>query len=155
MLEYPGYGKRPGSPSQDAFNAAALSAYHSLLNRYGGEKLIVAGASLGSGVASYLATAQQPPRHIVLIVPFHVLTDVAQERFPWLPVGLLMVDRWNNGKALENFRGKLDVFGGRHDHVIPVHHARRLVASRSGARYHEYDGGHDWFNGFVDLRVIE
>jgi pimeloyl-ACP methyl ester carboxylesterase len=156
ILEYPGYGGRLGRPSQSAFNDAARTAYEWLAKQYGVEKLLVVGESLGSGVASYLATIPAPPNHTVLLVPFDVITEVAQEKFPFIPAKLLMRDRWNNVEALKNYRGKLDIFGAKYDRVIPVHHARNLTASHPESTYHEFVGDHGWANGnLVDLSNIE
>lgn len=146
ILEYPGYGERAGRPSRTAFDAAALKAYTWLVHTYGVERIVVLGESLGSGPASQLARADVPPRHIVLVVPFDVLEDVAKEKFTFLPVGLIMLDRWNNVAALKDYRGQLDIFGATHDQVIPVQHARKLAAALPGAVYHEFNGDHGWTN---------
>jgi hypothetical protein len=91
-----------------------------------------------------LAGAPMPPKHIVLVVPFDVLTNVAKEHYPFLPVNLIMLDRWDNVAALKGYAGRLDIFGGTHDSVIPVTHARALAAACPGSVYHEFGGGHDW-----------
>lgn len=152
ILEYPGYGERLGKPSRASLDAATLKAYQWLVQKYGVERIVVLGESLGSGPVSQLAKAAIPPRQIVLIVPFDVLKNVAQEAYPFLPVGLLMLDRWDNGDALKEYTGRLDIFGAKQDEVIPVHHARKLAASHPGANYHEFEGGHGWASrGLVDL----
>ena len=152
ILEYPGYGDRPGKPSQQSFNHAALIAYRAPVSAYGASKICVLGESLGSGPASFLATTENPPARIVLVVPFDVLEDVAQEKFPYLPVGLIMLDRWNNIDALKSYQGRVDIYGAKFDQVIPVAHARNLARSVPGAHYHEFDGDHGWANGNqVDL----
>ncbi len=156
ILEYPGYGEKPGQPSMAAFNRAALAAYEWLVRRHGAGRLLVLGESLGSGPACSLANAPNPPEHIVLVVPFDVLADVAQEKVSWLPARLLLIDRWDNIDALRGFRGRVDVFGAAHDQVIPVRHARNLAARHPGARYHEFEGDHGWARGnAVDLSRIE
>ena len=102
------------------------------------------GESLGSGPAAQLARAPVQPRQIVLVVPFDRLVDVAQEKFRYVPVGLLMLDRWDNLAALKDYTGRLDIYGGTNDPVIPVQHARTLAAALPTAHYHEFPGGHDW-----------
>lgn len=147
VMEYPGYGPRRGSPSQAAFDAAAMKAYTWVVEKYGRDRVIVLGESLGSGPACALARAPAPPKRIVLVVPFDTLASVAQEKFSWLPVGLLLRDRWDNIAALKGYAGRLDIYGGLDDQIIPVHHARTLAASVPGARYHEFPAGHnDWAN---------
>ncbi len=155
ILEYPGYGDRPGKPSRRSFDDAATKAWLWLVQRYGVERLIVAGESLGSGPACQLAKSATPPAHLVLLVPFDELTRVAKDKFPYLPVGLIMLDRWNNIESLQGYTGRLDIFGARYDQVIPVEHARALAASHPGARYHEFEGDHGWANSdAVDLSKL-
>lgn len=156
ILEYPGYGERPGSPSREAFDAAALAAWRALQRSWPADKLIVLGESLGSGPASYLATQANPPRRYVLVVPFDVIADVAKEKYPFLPVGLLLRDKWDNLAALAHFDGRIDVFGATYDQVIPIAHARNLAAHVPGATFHEFPGDHGWSAGdLVDLSQIE
>jgi pimeloyl-ACP methyl ester carboxylesterase len=152
VLEYPGYGDRPGELSRKTFDAAAEAAFRSLCAQHGADKVCVLGESLGSGPASHLGSLSPAPRRIVLVVPFAVLTDVAQEQYPLLPVRLLMLDRWDNIKSLAGYKGRLDIHGAIHDRVIPVEHARRLAAALPGSHYHEFDGDHGWARGdHVDL----
>jgi len=147
VLEYPGYGDRLGKPSKTSINQAAVQAYDALAAQFGSSRVCVLGESLGSGPASYLGTVSNPPARIVLMVPFDVLHKVAQRKYPFLPVRLLMLDQWNNIEALKQYHGRVDIWGARHDDVIPVAHARNLAASVPGSRYHEFAGNHGWSDG--------
>ena len=147
VLEYPGYGDRPGKPSKTSINQAALQAYEALAAQFGRSRMCVLGESLGSGPAAYLGTVRNPPSRIVLMVPFDVLRKVAQEQYPFLPVRLLMLDQWNNNATLKQYKGRVDIWGARQDDVIPVAHARNLAASVPGSIYHAFAGNHDWADG--------
>jgi len=148
ILEYPGYGTRPGSPSMAAFNAAAEQAYELLRARFPHTPVCVVGESIGSGPAAVLAASQPPPDKVVLIVPFDMLGRVAARHFPFLPISLLLRDNWNNIESLQGYKGPVEIFGARDDTIIPIAHARALAAGRPGARFHELDGGHnDWAEG--------
>lgn len=145
ILEYPGYGMRPGAPGKAAFDAAAARAYTWLRTQYPGIPVCVVGESIGSGPAAGLAGQSRPPDKIVLVVPFDTLAGVAQEKFPWLPVGLLLRDRWDNRAALRSYAGRLEIYGAVDDRVIPVSHAEGLARSLPQARLHLIPGGHnDW-----------
>ncbi|PTY08706.1 alpha/beta hydrolase [Opitutaceae bacterium EW11] len=145
VLEYPGYGDREGSPSMKSINAAALEAYAALRRGFPGVPVGVIGESLGSGPASYLCSLTDPPDRAVLIVPFDNLLSVAKEHLRWLPVGLLMRDRWDNAAALSHYAGRIEIFGAASDEVIPVRHARQLAAALPRATYREMPCGHnDW-----------
>ena len=152
VLEYPGYGDRPGKPSLTTFNAAAAEAWQVLRARYPGVPMGVIGESIGCGPASVLAGVAQPPDKIVLWTPYDRLVDVAKEKFRWLPVGLLLRDKWDNGTALKTFRGAVEIYAAKQDEVIPNHHARTLHEKLPGSVFTELDGGHNswrWDGGLL------
>lgn len=145
ILEYPGYGSRPGSPGKAAFDAAAAQAYAWLRRTYPAVPVCVVGESIGSGPAALLAQQARPPDKLVLVVPFDTLASVAQEHYPWLPVELLLRDRWDNIVALRGYHGQVEIFGAADDQIIPLEHARNLAKSVPQAVLHIVPGGHnDW-----------
>lgn len=152
VLEYPGYGSRTGSPSEAAFNEAAVAAYQSLKASYPEAEINVLGESLGSGPSCHLATLAEPPNRIVLLVPFDRIIDVAKSKFPFLPIGLMMFDRWDNIEALKAYKGRIDIYGATQDEIIPITHAKKLAAALPGSVFHEIDCGHD---GWADRRWVD
>jgi pimeloyl-ACP methyl ester carboxylesterase len=145
ILEYPGFGPREGSPGMDAINDAAETAYTALRAAYPTLPVYVMGESLGTGPASHLATLPVPPDRIVLVVPYDTLVSVAQEHYWYLPVSLLLCDRWDNIRSLAHYKGPVDIYAAAGDQKIPTQHARNLAAHIPQARYHELPGGHnDW-----------
>ncbi len=118
LFEYPGYGARPGSPSRETFAHAAQSAaaeLHALDSR----PLFLLGESLGSGVASDLAAdPSNAVAGLVLVTPWASLADVAQMHFPFLPVRLILRDRWDNVAALAKFTSPTAVLVAGRDEVV-------------------------------------
>jgi alpha-beta hydrolase superfamily lysophospholipase len=146
VLEYPGYGLRPGLPSRATIDAAASAAYRALRTRYPGVPLGIIGESIGSGPACVLAQEPTPPDAIVLITPFDTLASVAAEKMWFIPAGLLLRDRWDNVAALRGYRGRITIYGASHDGIIPIHHARALAVA-AGAKFIELPSGHnDWMD---------
>jgi pimeloyl-ACP methyl ester carboxylesterase len=146
ILEYPGFGERPGSLSRRAIDAAARAAYADLRARYPGRPVCVVGESLGSGPASVLGSESPPPDKIVLVVPFDSIKAVGKDHAPALLVHLVLAGTWNNVAALERYRGPIEIFGAEDDEVIPVKHARALAASVPQAQFHLIKGNHGWAN---------
>jgi len=144
VVEYPGYGDKPGEPSEEAINASVITAYEHLRAKYGARRICVLGESMGTGPASILGTLADPPRRIVLLVPFDRIVDVAAERFSSIPVRLLMRDRWDNIESLSHYSGRIDIWAAAYDEVIPVSHARNLAKRLTHATYHEINSGHGW-----------
>lgn len=155
ILEYPGYGLRPGVPSKAAFETATDEAYQNLRRMFPNTPVGVVGESLGSGPASLLAKQPRPPDKIVLVVPFDHLARVAARHVALLPVGLILGPTWNNVEALKGYRGPVEIYGATSDTVIPIEHARALAMGVPGAKLREIAGAHnDWAqSGTVQFRI--
>lgn len=124
VLEYPGFADRPGAPSQQTILAAAGDAFRLLASR---GRIVLVGESLGTGVASYLAArAPQQVAGVVLLVPYDNTVNAAQSRFPWLPAGLLIKDRFLSDEWLPQFRGAVVFAVAEKDEVLPAALGKRL-----------------------------
>jgi len=145
VVEYPGFGTREGSPTYTSMNAAAEEAYRTLTERFPSQPISVLGESMGSGPASFLAGEPKKPERIALVVPFDRLVSVAAEKRPYLPVSLMLQDRWDNIASLQGYSGRIDIYAAAEDEIIPVEHARNLAKNVANAHLHEFEGGHgDW-----------
>jgi uncharacterized protein len=153
VLEYPGYGQRPGKPSRTTIDRAAAEGYADLRRRHPGVPIKVLGESLGSGPASSLARQTVPPEAIVLVVPFDSFPRLAGQHMPFLPARWLLRDRWENAESLHGYRGALLVYGSQDDTTIPPEHARRLAAAVPHARLVLLPGGHNDWSSQPELRL--
>ena len=140
ILEYPGYGTRSGKPSRKTINEAAEEAYLELRRLYPETPVCVAGESIGSGGASYLASLDSPPDKVALVVPFDVLSSVAKERFPSVIVSLVLKSNWDNVDSLSEYKGPVEIFGAKLDTIIPVSHAQALAASIPHSKFTLLEG---------------
>jgi len=73
---------------------------------------------------------------------------------PFLPVSLLLRDRWDNAAALSKYAGRIDIYGALQDTIIPVNHARQLAQALPRATYHEVDCGHNDWSSRGHLRLV-
>jgi len=119
LLEYRGYGGNPGSPSEHGLLDDALAAV-GYLNSEGFDSahIIYVGESIGTGVAVKLASVE-PPAGVLLRSPFTSLADVAKHLYPWLPVSLIMQDRFETMKYLPDVTVPISVLAGRADTLVP------------------------------------
>jgi uncharacterized protein len=154
ILEYPGYGLRPGSPSIKAINASANQAYEELRKRFPHTPVCVVGESIGSGPAALLAKNPHPPDKIVLIVPFDILSRVAAHHYPFLPIRLCLLDNWDNIESLKGYKGPLEIFAARNDAIIPIVHAKALAESKPSSNFHEISGGHNDWADTGQVRIV-
>jgi alpha-beta hydrolase superfamily lysophospholipase len=126
VLEYPGYGDRPGKPSIPQIDEAAREAYRIIRELHPSTPVGVVGESLGTGPAAHLALAARPPDKIVLITPYDNLAGVGRDHVPYLPVRLILGSAWDN-------------------RVIRPERGRRLALGLPQARLVVFPGGHnDW-----------
>jgi surfactin synthase thioesterase subunit len=153
VLEYPGYGARPGSPSQESFNKAASEAYQLLRSRNASSSVCVLGESIGSGPACSLAMEKIPPDKIVLVVPFDSLAKVGATHFPFLPVRLLVRDAWDNVESLKHYSGPVEIFAAENDNIIPIRHARALARQFPTAQLTPIPGGHNDWSQHDEVRI--
>ena len=153
VLEYPGYGARPGSPCLASINQAAGEAYRLLRSRNPNTPVCVLGESIGSGPACALAQEPVPPDKILLVVPFDALAKVAARHFPFLPVRLMLLDCWDNVASLKQYHGRVEIFGATEDTIIPVVHARALASQATGARFIAIGGGHNEWSADPRVRI--
>ena len=135
LFEYPGYGARKGKPSESAIKTAATQALKSLL-KADSRPLFLLGESLGSGVASYLA-ANFPDEvaGLLLITPFSSLTDVAAHHYPFLPVRMLLSERYNSMESLSHYRGPVAFLLAGRDEVVSTELGQQLYNSYKGPRW--------------------
>jgi fermentation-respiration switch protein FrsA (DUF1100 family) len=127
LFDYRGYGGNPGSPTEQGLEADARASRDFLINRRAvdPQSLIYFGESLGTGVAVKLA-AEHPPAALILRSPYTSMADVGQHHYPWLPVRLLLRDRYDSLERIPNIRTRLLVIAGERDSVVPADFSRRL-----------------------------
>jgi alpha-beta hydrolase superfamily lysophospholipase len=95
LFDYRGYGGNPGSPSEHGLARVVRAAHRFLVHDAGvpGDRLLYYGESLGAAVVVELAT-EHPPAGLVLRSPFVDLATVGQVHYPFLPVRILLRDRF-------------------------------------------------------------
>jgi pimeloyl-ACP methyl ester carboxylesterase len=119
LIDYRGYGGNPGNPSEDGLAADADAAVEALEELgYPAQRTLYFGESLGSGVVAALQ-ARHPPAGMVLRSPFTELADVGAHHYPWLPVRLLLRDRFPVVEHVAASDVPVTVIYGDNDSVVP------------------------------------
>jgi uncharacterized protein len=132
ILEYPGYGARPGAPTQKALFAAADEAI-TLLEKDG--PIYIIAESLGTGVAAYLAgTHPKSVSAMLLMAPYHNMIEVAQSHMPIFPVPLMLLDRYPAARFLRDYHGPVAVVLAGNDEVIPKRFGKHLYDDYPGPK---------------------
>ena len=125
-LAYRGFSGSTGTPSEKGLFTDGVAAYDWLKAQgFKDSDIVIHGHSLGSGVATYVAT-QRPARALILEAPFTAASDVARERYPYMPVDLLMHDRFESRKRIKDVHMPLLIAHGTADHVVPFSEGKAL-----------------------------
>jgi pimeloyl-ACP methyl ester carboxylesterase len=133
LLEYPGYGARPGEPSRPALTAAAIEALQALAAEGPGPVWLL-GESLGSGVVARAAALRPGAASgLVLVTPYARLAEVARLHYPWLP-SFLLRDRWDPLADLDGYLGPAAVLVAGRDEVVGAAQGRRLFDALRGPK---------------------
>ena len=135
ILDYRGYGGSAGTPTENGFYQDGQAAIE-WLRKNTHQQLIYFGESLGSGVAVEMAI-RLPPAALIIQSGFSSAVDVAKKSYPYLPVSLIMKDRYESLKKIDGVTCPLLVIHGQDDSTIPF----KLVT----ALYEAAPGPKDWF----------
>jgi fermentation-respiration switch protein FrsA (DUF1100 family) len=140
VFDYRGYGRSRGKPSERGCIADGLAAQRWLADREGvnTDDIVVLGRSLGGGVAVAMA-AEQGARALVLESTFSRMTDAAASLYPWLPVRLVMRNRYNSLRRIKQYQGPLFQCHGMADEIVPIELGRRLHAAAPGRVKHFFE----------------
>jgi uncharacterized protein len=128
LFDYRGYGGNPGHPSERGLARDVRAAHRFLVHDAGvpGDRLIYYGESLGAAVVVELAT-EHPPAGLLLRSPFVDLAAVGQAHVPFLPVRLLLRDRFPLVDQLAAVKSPLTVVYGTRDSIVPPAHSRAVA----------------------------
>jgi pimeloyl-ACP methyl ester carboxylesterase len=117
-FHYRGYPPSEGRPSAAALQADALVVHDFIRARLHPSRIIVAGFSVGSGVAASLA-AHRPVDGLILVTPFDSLAAVAASHYPWVPVRLLLRHNMEPAADLPGARVPVAIVAGGRDTLVP------------------------------------
>ena len=133
MLDYRGYGKSEGSPSEHGLYADADAAYLYLLDHgYSARHIVLQGESLGTAVAVDLASRKECGG-VVLEAAFTSGRDVANTVLP--VIGLLLFRGFDSKSKIANVRAPLLFFHGDRDEIIPLKLGRSLFEVAPEPKY--------------------
>jgi pimeloyl-ACP methyl ester carboxylesterase len=148
--EYRGYGGNPGSPDEQGLYRDGEAALAWLAAKgVPASDVVAIGNSLGSGVATEMAS-----RHhlagLVLISGFASLPRVSREHYPFVPAGLLVLDRYDNFAKIAAIHSPILLLHGTSDTVASADNSRAMVKAQPSAQLILVPGvGHEL--AFLDL----
>ncbi len=142
-VSYRGYGNSEGKPSEEGLYKDARSSIDYLIkHNINVSNLVFYGESLGSGIAVQMGT-EYSAHAVILESPYTSVTDVAQERYPIIPVKTLIKDHFDSKSKIKNVKAPILIMHGYKDTVVPIAQGKSLFAlanaPKEGKFFKEYN----------------
>lgn len=121
FAEYRGYGGNPGQPSEDGFYYDGRAYMDFLIEDISIDKqdIVLYGESLGTGVTVQMALEYPGLGGLILEAPFTSLVDLGKKQYFFMPVGLLMKDRFESEEKIGDIYVPLLIIHGKNDMIVP------------------------------------
>lgn len=155
LTEYRGFGGNPGKPTEEGFYKDARAWISWAKETYPNKEIVLYGESLGTGVSSKMA-AEYDLAGVILEVPFTSVTDVAQDRYWYFPVRLLVFDKFDTLSRIKQIEEPILIMGGEQDQVVPGEHARIIfdAANEPKTLYFEPRSDHFQIYDYDGLKYV-
>ncbi|WP_435625621.1 alpha/beta hydrolase [Flagellimonas sp.] len=142
VMDYRGYGKSTGERSETKLLEDAQLFYEYTGKIFPSEKIVVYGRSLGASIATFVASKNKVGK-LILETPFYNLTDVAEERFPLLPMKTILKYKLASNKYIQQVQAPIRIFHGTEDRVVAYNSGKRLfqVIPIDNKKMYTVDGG--------------
>lgn len=153
LLEYRGYGGNPGSPTEAGLYEDGRAGIHFLQQQHV-KKIVLFGESLGTGVATKLATEFQTCA-LVLQSPYTSFTALSRYHYPFLPIPIR--DKYDSLKRISSIHVPLLILHGKQDTIVPYSQGQTLFQHANEPKEwvtFEHKGHHDLWDADFARQII-
>jgi fermentation-respiration switch protein FrsA (DUF1100 family) len=157
LVEYPGYGRSEGFPSQESITRVFVSAYDMLSSRedIDASRMVLFGRSLGGGAVCALSD-ERPSSAMILMSTFTSARSFATR---YLAPPFLVRDPFDNLSVVKNYKKPILIIHGKRDTVIPFSHGIALHKAAIQGKMISYEAGHndcppDWNLFRKDIEIF-
>jgi uncharacterized protein len=157
MPDYPGFGRSTGEIEAGVLEELSLQLYKMARVQYSPDSIVLYGKSLGTGVASYLAS-ERDCRHLMLETPYYSMSSLAQSYAWFMPVPLLIRFNLTTGEYFREITAPITVIAAGNDELIPLQNTLRLLPNMKSkdAFYVIRNANHNGLPGFDQYqRVVD
>jgi alpha-beta hydrolase superfamily lysophospholipase len=118
VFDYRGFGKSTGTISEKALFADTQMVYDFAKKHYSEKQIIIYGRSLGTGLATHLATTNHA-KHLILETPYYSILELSQRYAEWLPTKLILQYHIRTDLNIVKVQCPITIFHGTADEVVP------------------------------------
>ena len=143
MMDYRGFGKSTGKRTQQTMKDDVQAIYNKIKENVDEKYIIVYGRSLGTGLATKIASVNNP-RMLILACPYYSMSKNVKRYFPFIPLGLVMRFSMPTYKWMKYVKCPIKIIHGTDDRVIPMKSSFKLskINPKLTRVYPIIDGGH-------------
>ena len=135
IIAWRGFSGNEGKPSEKGLYEDGESAVKWLLNKGIEEKnIILYGESLGTGIATHISQNKNFAG-VILETPFTSMADVAKTFYPYIPVSLVLKDKFENKKKMKNISSPILVMHGELDQIVPFRMGEKIYKIANNPKY--------------------
>ena len=133
LLNYRGYGKSGGRPTQEHLFHDALKTFDYITNDLNipSDNVVLFGRSLGSGVAIYVASKREV-KNLILVTPFDSIRNIVKDKLPIFPVDLILKHPFNSLTYAETIMCSSLILIAEQDEIIKYKYSINLVNNWRG-----------------------
>ena len=126
MMDYRQFGKSTGEMSEKAFHSDARYIYEWAKKRFPENEIIIYGRSLGTGIATRLAS-ETNPKMLLLETPYYSLIDVGMSYLPIIPFDFLLRYKMRTDLFIKQVSCPIHLFHGLKDEIVPYKSSLKLA----------------------------
>tara|TARA_Y100001970_G_C14156423_1_gene815847 strand:- start:459 stop:1277 length:819 start_codon:yes stop_codon:yes gene_type:complete len=135
IIAWRGFSGNKGNPSEEGLYKDGSSALNWLKEKgLNEEDIIIYGESLGTGIATQLSQNKNFAG-LILETPFTSMIEAAKNFYPYIPVGLILKDKYENNKKMKNINIPVLVMHGEADQIVPFWMGKKIFNLASEPKY--------------------
>jgi hypothetical protein len=152
-MEYPSFGKSKGTLTEKNCTDWALQTYKLARKKFSPQQIIIYGKSLGTGVATQLASVRDC-KNLILESPYYNLAAVFKPYLFLYPLTRLMHFHFPTNEYIQKVDAPITIFHGTNDWLIPIHNSEQLTSFfTTGDTLIKLDrGGHHGLDSFPEFK---
>ena len=142
IIAWRGFSGNKGKPSEKGLYEDGRSAINWLIRKgVKEENIVIYGESLGTGVATHLSQNKNFAG-VILETPFTSMIDAAKIFYPYIPVSLLLKDKFDNKSKIKNIKVPILIMHGEADQIVPFFMGKKMYEKANEPKY-SYFTKHD------------
>ncbi|NNF29756.1 MAG: alpha/beta hydrolase [Flavobacteriaceae bacterium] len=126
VMDYRTYGKSTGKISEKALYRDAQLFYNKAKELFPEGKIVVYGRSIGTPIAAYVAS-KNDPKKLILETPFYDFKKLVKDKFPLVPLGLLKYE-FPTAHFADDVKCRIVIIHGTDDGIIPFEMGMQLYS---------------------------